>query len=573
MDQTINVAHSMHTNPGVYALLLGSGVSRSAGIPTGWEVTIDLIKRLAVMDGQSETEDLEAWYRTKYSEEPGYSAILARLSKTSPERRAILQGFFEPTDDEKDDGLKLPTLAHRSIARLVSQGFIRVILTTNFDRLMETALSDEGVAPVVISTADALSGAAPLTHQKCVIVKLHGDYLDDRIKNTEDELSVYSDPLNAYLDRILDEFGLIIAGWSGDWDPALRSALERCVTRRYATYWTARGKVSKSVQKLVDLRGANLVSVNDADGFFDEIAEKVAALQELGTADRKSNTVKLALLKKYVADPVHRVRLADLLSEERTAIIALHQADTGCQSSEKFEDTMRHRFRAYDAACSTLSEMMFHAARWGERTHDEIILQTIASLIPPSQRSGITGLLDLMIYPGMQVFYHAVAGAIMGRNFALLKRLMKHQFNFKGHARTSLPELTTAYCISLDTQKMLCENRQYFPFSEHLLKIMEPLLTQNGVDAEQFYIRLETLLAMIVLDQNEDPAVDAWLPYGIFAWNHEDRRRNPILEEAQLHGDDWSPYKAGFFKGGFDRLEAVHAALEEKLTKSSNRWW
>jgi hypothetical protein len=102
---------------------------------------------------------------------------------------------------------------------------------------------------------------------------------------------------------------------------------------------------------------------------------------------------------------------------------------------------------------------------------------------------------------------------------------------------------------------------------------MEPLLTQNGVDAEQFYIRLEILLAMIVLDQNEDPAVDAWLPYGIFAWNHEDRRRNPILEEAQLHGDDWSPYKAGFFKGGFDRLEAVHAALEEKLTKSSNRWW
>jgi NAD-dependent SIR2 family protein deacetylase len=165
----------MHTNPGVYALLLGSGVSRSAGIPTGWEVTMDLIKRLAVMDGQSETEDLEAWYRTKYSEEPGYSAILARLSKTSPERRAILQGFFEPTDDEKDDGLKLPTLAHRSIARLVSQGFIRVILTTNFDRLMETALSDEGVAPVVISTDDALSGAAPLTHQKCVIVKLHGE--------------------------------------------------------------------------------------------------------------------------------------------------------------------------------------------------------------------------------------------------------------------------------------------------------------------------------------------------------------------------------------------------------------
>ena len=91
LDETTNIAHSIHSNPGVYALLLGSGVSRSAGIPTGWEVTTELIKRLAVMAGQSETQDLEAWYRAEYSEEPGYSAVLDRLSKTPPERRAILE--------------------------------------------------------------------------------------------------------------------------------------------------------------------------------------------------------------------------------------------------------------------------------------------------------------------------------------------------------------------------------------------------------------------------------------------------------------------------------------------------
>jgi len=59
----------------------------------------------------------------------------------------------------------------------------------------------------------------------------------------------------------------------------------------------------------------------------------------------------------------------------------------------------------------------------------------------------------------------------------------------------------------------------------------------------------------------------------MFAWNHEDRRRNPILEEAQLHGEEWAPYAVGFFKGGFERLEVVHKALEEKLAKSANRLW
>lgn len=34
-DPTTQLAFSMFENKGVYALLLGSGVSRSAGIPTG----------------------------------------------------------------------------------------------------------------------------------------------------------------------------------------------------------------------------------------------------------------------------------------------------------------------------------------------------------------------------------------------------------------------------------------------------------------------------------------------------------------------------------------------------------
>ncbi len=39
---------SIHAQPGVYALLLGSGVSTGQGIPTGWGVVTELVRRAAV---------------------------------------------------------------------------------------------------------------------------------------------------------------------------------------------------------------------------------------------------------------------------------------------------------------------------------------------------------------------------------------------------------------------------------------------------------------------------------------------------------------------------------------------
>jgi hypothetical protein len=41
----------MHAAPGMYAVLVGSGLSTAAGIPTGWQVVQDLIRRVAVADG------------------------------------------------------------------------------------------------------------------------------------------------------------------------------------------------------------------------------------------------------------------------------------------------------------------------------------------------------------------------------------------------------------------------------------------------------------------------------------------------------------------------------------------
>jgi hypothetical protein len=154
IDPLVSLAHALHSNRGVYALLLGSGVSRSAEISTGWEITLQLIRRLAAAEGvEGEITDPAAWFRDTKGTEPDYSIILDQLAATA-ERWAILHNFIAPTVEDSAAGVKVPTAAHHAIARLVARGYVRVILTPNFDRLTETALREADIEPTVISSAD-----------------------------------------------------------------------------------------------------------------------------------------------------------------------------------------------------------------------------------------------------------------------------------------------------------------------------------------------------------------------------------------------------------------------------------
>ncbi len=72
-------AFSIQSNKGVYALFLGSGISRSSGIYTGWDVVLDLITKIAAVHNEDTNGDPYNWYITKYKEEPNYSVLLEKL--------------------------------------------------------------------------------------------------------------------------------------------------------------------------------------------------------------------------------------------------------------------------------------------------------------------------------------------------------------------------------------------------------------------------------------------------------------------------------------------------------------
>lgn len=416
------VALAVQASPGVFALLLGSGVSRAAAIPTGTQILDDLIRRCALAAGEPEPEDARAWYAARFREPAGYSTVLARLGSTPAARRDLLRSYFEPTPDERERGLKMPTVAHHAIARLVERGHIRVIVTTNFDRLLENALMERGIAPSVISSPDDVTGAMPLAHARCTIIKVHGDYLDARIRNTGDELQRYPARLARVVRQVFDEYGLIVSGWSADWDQALRDLLAATSSRRFPMFWCGRHPAKDASRALIDLRSGVEVRIQGADHLFEELAERVAALDARGAVADLSIDVVRERVKRYVVDPSAVVRLSDLvgaLLQDAIPTVRGLVGDAWREGGASGALVQRH-----EAAAAPLVVAMVHGCHWGGPEHLGTWWRVLQSLGSIHRDDGSEALRLLARYPAQLALYAGCLGAFAGGHLRTLATLL-----------------------------------------------------------------------------------------------------------------------------------------------------
>ena len=397
IDPIHSLAFSVQANRGVYALLLGSGVSRAAKIPSGWEITDDLIRKLAELHEESCDPDPEDWYRCKFKKLADYSDLIDTLAKTPAERQQLLRTYFEPNAREREEDEKKPTKAHRSIAALAVQGYFKVILTTNFDRLVETALTDAGVVPTVLSSSDYVQGALPLIHTQCCVVKLHGDYLDTRIRNTSAELDQYSPEFDQLLDRVFDEFGLIVCGWSAEWDGALRSVLSRASSRRFSTYWAVRDELGNHAKRIIDHRQAQLIRIEEADTFFHTVQQYVESIEQFSTPHPLSVEAAVASLKRYIAEDRYRIQMLELVDWNVEQVVETITNDllTADFSSTPTSESVTKLVRHYEHTCSTLLALAVVGGFWAEVEYGQVwqrALERLTSFEKPSDHSNIRNL-------------------------------------------------------------------------------------------------------------------------------------------------------------------------------------
>jgi SIR2-like domain len=405
-DVNTQLAFSVYEGKGVFALLLGSGISRAAGIPTGWEITLDLVRRVGLAQNAKEQPDWAEWYRQEVGLDPNYSALLQELASSPEERRSILHGYIEPTKEDREEGRKIPTAAHFAIADLVAGGYLRVIVTTNFDRLLENALRERGIEPTIVASVDALAGAEPITHSACYILKLHGDYKDARILNTDAELAAYPAQYDAVLDRIFDEHGLVVCGWSGEWDHALRAALLRAPNRRYSVYWATRGTLATGAQDLIDHRRARLIPIPDADGFFKGLRDRVETLSQSQEQNPRSIELLVNTTKRYLTKSDYRIRLAELLEEETERLMSHLDSDEFAPDRPWDQNVFRKRVLNYESVTEPLARMIGVLGRWADDSEFSIVLDIVRSLCRNAEKrtAGLNLYAYIRSYPAALIF-------------------------------------------------------------------------------------------------------------------------------------------------------------------------
>jgi hypothetical protein len=566
LDPMVALATGVHACPGVYALLLGSGVSTAAGIPTGWQVVVDLVRRAAAAAGTEDAAPGEAlvaspegWWAEHGNDEPlGYSNLLGSLASTSAARQALLARYFEPTEEDREEGAKQPTAAHRAVASLVARGAVRVILTTNFDRLMERALEDIGISPQVIHRPEQVAAATPLAHSKVTLVKLHGDYLDLEQRNTVDELSTYPEEYEALLDRIFDEYGLIVSGWSADWDHALVAALERRATRRYPIFWGAYSEPSEKARRLIAQHDGAVIENVSADDLLAGLLARLEALDTLA-APPLTRDMAVARLKRVLHDPVRRIEVTDLIQSETERIVA-HVADK--DRFPIYRPTIV--FADFDAELTlmrTESDTLLHLLATGvfhdDGTHDRVWLRAVERLMAARGRVEGTftdGLDARRQYPALLALWTAgIASIAAGREEFLARLLTEPTWRPQFNDRTPRPAadvLRPIWLLEPDWLNRLPRWGEpahwHYPAS-HLLRLegREPL--RSLLPEDDAYVaacdRLECLASYVAMDAGREPSRHVpWMGEFIL----DNGNGNGLAAQIAVEIDDQWPMLAAF---------------------------
>jgi len=252
-----------------YALFLGAGASVSSGIKTtgkmidGWRQSL-----YATYRGD---DDYLVWLAKQdwYEAEDEYSRLFEMVYDQPSQRRVYIEKCVK---DAK------PNWGYAYLNGLIGNGIFNVVFTTNFDDLVNEAcfaFTNE-LRPMVCAHDSAVSSVR-LMSERPKVIKLHGDFLYDSIKNTSSELQSLENNMRDKFAEFAKQYGLVVMGYGGN-DQSVMDLLDVLVRSnnyfRNGIYWCLR-KGSKPGKRLRQLLRNDRVFWVEVDG-FDEIMADIA---------------------------------------------------------------------------------------------------------------------------------------------------------------------------------------------------------------------------------------------------------------------------------------------------------
>jgi len=451
-DAVVPVAYAMHASPKRYALLLGAGTSVAAGLPTASDVSGNMI--LAVAKGRGEqvergkdNEVCLAWFEGTFGEPATFQRLMEELGISEGNRKDGLKKFIYQTDEDGNPVPGVPTEAHRAIARLVKGGMISLIITTNFDTLMEEALKGEDI-PYEVITEESDVTQMSVFPDRCRVVKVNGDFERGTLRITPEDLKKYPPVIEDYLKRIFREYGLVICGWSGIFDTHLSEIL--CapeIPRRYPVFWCLRNE-ARVPPKVCQALLPSGIDIDNADDFFTTLEVMIERFSRFEPRTTLSAAAAVRKVKEALKQAKPELVLPDLINTETDRVLAFlanksrYQADT--IDGKEFYTSM---LRELEDVAAPLAAMVATVAQYDDGTFADLITDTIERLInvPPvtpefsdiqnierkTESAYIEGLLQLRFYPALLVIYASGITAVRTGHFNTLEAIVREPVKYR----------------------------------------------------------------------------------------------------------------------------------------------
>ncbi|MGY1408139.1 SIR2 family NAD-dependent protein deacylase [Luteimonas sp. A611] len=271
---------------------LGAGASRSSGLPTATDLSWDLKLRYYCAQENQEVvahdvsnRAVQARIQT-YMDSKGFPPLWHPAEYSfyfellfGKDYAAQQRYLNKALATEKSSS----TIGHRALAALLHLGLARIIFTTNFDEVVESAYAEiSGNNLTTFHLDGSYAAVEALNVEKFPFyAKVHGDFRYQSVKNLTEDLLHNDREIQKCLVAAAVRFGMVVSGYSGRDGNVMamfREAIEQNNSFPHGLYWTVpRISLAEApVRELMDYARSKGVKGGIVEtGTFDEMLAKI----------------------------------------------------------------------------------------------------------------------------------------------------------------------------------------------------------------------------------------------------------------------------------------------------------
>lgn len=295
-----------------FSILIGAGASYSSGVKSTGQIIKEWRKQLYKQSKSKKKFDDWFLEQNWYKDDEEYSILFEMLYDKPSQRRNFIEQCVKNAK---------PSWGYIYLANLIAENYFNVCFTPNFDDLLNEACCFYANIKPIVCAHDSVVADIRVTSKRPKIIKLHGDFLYDSIKNTISETETLEKNMRDKFSQFAREYGLIVIGYGGN-DRSIMDILEMSAKSKdffpQGIYWCIRknDRTSRKLERLMRKENIFWVEIDGFDEFMAELHEDLGLTLPDAVRDPYAFTTKklnnFISPMKNVDNPIIKKSIAEL---------------------------------------------------------------------------------------------------------------------------------------------------------------------------------------------------------------------------------------------------------------------